>query len=408
MRRLSMAAGIAFRDWLHERSLSLCAVLALASMLGPLLILEGVKNGVINGMRARLLEDPAVLVMTPAGGAPEGGYTASFIAALGNLPGARFAVGRTRDIATDMTLTGPNGTILTVGMEPCAPGEPVLEHYRMPEPADGALPETVLSAPAAQGLQARSGALLTASLGRRTPEGRLESVSLRLRVAGVLPPEASGRRLGFLPLSLLEDMQDYRDYIAVPERGYAGRPRAEGERRYASFRLYAWDLDAVEALDRALAERGVESRTRAREIAGIRALETALTRVILCISLAVGVGFAAFTVSSVQGAVRRKDKMLAMLRLLGFTRAALIVYPLTQTALTALCGTALAGLVYLLTSVGIDAIFADQLQGAALTRLGLAEYLPAAGLTLLLSIAAAARASFRAASIEPSSVLREV
>ena len=408
MRRLKMAVSLAFRDWLHERSLSLCAVLALASMLGPLLILEGVKNGVISGMRERLLEDPAVLVMTPAGSVPEGGYTASFIAALGSLPGARFAVGRTRDIATDMTLTGPDGAMLTAGMEPCAPGEPVLEHYRMPEPRNGTVPEVVLSAPAAQGLKARPGAVLTSALGRRTPEGRLESVTLRLRVAGVLPPEASGRRLGFLPLPLLEDIQDYRDYIAVPGRGYAGRPRAEGERRYASFRLYARDLDAVEALDRALAERGVESRARTREIAGIRALETALTRVILCISLAVGTGFAAFTVSSVQGAVRRKDKMLAMLRLLGFTRAALVAYPLTQTALTALCGAALAGLVYLLTSLGIDAVFADQIQGAALTRLGPAGYFPAAGLTLLLSIAAAARASFRAASIEPSSVLREV
>lgn len=408
MRRIGLAAGLACRDWWHERSLSLCAVLALASMLGPLLVLHGVKNGVISAMRERLLQDPAVLVITPAGSAPEGGYAASLIARLGNLPGARFAVGRTRDIATDITLTTAAGTRLSVGMEPAMPGEPVLEHYKMPDPQDGPQPDIILAAPAAQQLGVTTGATLHAVLGRRTPEGRLESTSLSLHVAGVLPPEAAGRRIGFLPLSLLEDIQDYRDYLAVPRRGYAGRSRPEGERRYASFRLYARTLDAVETLATALAAQGIESRTRAREIASIRALESAITRVILVISLAVGAGFAAFTMSSVQGAVRRKDKMLAMLRLLGFSRPALMVYPLMQTLLTSTCGTGLAGILYLLVSFGIDSIFAVQSQGMAITRLGCGDYLATVGLTLLLTLAAAARTCARAASIEPSSVLREV
>lgn len=408
MQRLKMILNLASRDWLHERSLSLCAVLALASMLGPLLILQGIKNGVIDGMRERLLEDPAVLVITPAGSAPEGGYPASFIAGLRDLPGARFSVGRTRDIATDITLQTASGRMQSIGMEPCAPGEPVLEHYRMPVLKDGEIADLVLSSPAAQSLGVGVGDTVSASLGRHTPEGQLQSVTVRLHVAGVLPPEVSGRRMGFLPLSLLEDIQDYRDYIAVPERGYEGRERGSGERRYASFRLYARDLDAVEELAARLSSQGVESRTRAREIANIRALESAISRVILIISLAVGAGFMAFTFSSVQGAVRRKDKMLAMLRLLGFSRLGIIAYPLVQTMLTSLCGIALAGMVYLVVSLGIDRIFTGQLHGTALARLSPGEYLAAGTLTLLVALAAAARASIRAASIEPSSVLREV
>ena len=408
MQRLSMILRLAARDWLHERSLSLCAVLALASMLGPLLILQGVKNGVIDGMRERLLEDPAVLVITPAGSAPEGGYPASFIDSLRTLPGARFSVGRTRDIATDITLNTASGRMQSIGMEPCAPGEPVLEHYHMPVLRDGDIADIVLSSTAAQSLGVSAGDALTASLGRRTPEGQLQSVTIRLHVAGILPPEASGRRMGFLPLTLLEDIQDYRDYIAVPKRGYEGRERKDAERRYASFRLYAQDLNAVEGLAAHLAARGVDSRTRARDIANIRALETAISRVILVISLAVGAGFTAFTFSSVQGAVRRKDRMLAMLRLLGFSRTGIIAYPFIQTLLTSLCGIALAGIIYLLVSFSIDQIFAEQIHGAALARLAPGEYLAAGGLTLLIALIAAARASIRAASIEPSSVLREV
>ena len=45
--RLSIICGMALRDYWHERALSLCAVLALATVLAPLLILFGVRNGVI-------------------------------------------------------------------------------------------------------------------------------------------------------------------------------------------------------------------------------------------------------------------------------------------------------------------------------------------------------------------------
>ena len=164
----------------------------------------------------------------------------------------------------------------------------------------------------------------------------------------------------------------------------------------------------MEGLAAVLAERHVEARTKAREIAGIRQLSTAISRVILIISLAVGAGFAAFTLSSVQGAVRRKDKMLGMLRLLGFPRAALLLYPLAQTLLTACFGILAAGLLYLAVGLGIDRLFAEQSGGLTLCRLTPAEFAAAAALVLLLSALAAARASWQAANIEPSAVIREI
>ncbi len=51
MSRLMNAARLAAKDWLHEGTLSLCAVLALARMLAPVLVLEGVRGGVISAMR---------------------------------------------------------------------------------------------------------------------------------------------------------------------------------------------------------------------------------------------------------------------------------------------------------------------------------------------------------------------
>lgn len=59
--RFSIICGMALRDYWHERALSLCAVLALATVLAPLLILFGVRNGVISNLQERLLQDPATL-----------------------------------------------------------------------------------------------------------------------------------------------------------------------------------------------------------------------------------------------------------------------------------------------------------------------------------------------------------
>ncbi len=375
-------------------------------MLMPLLILQGVKDGIIASLREKLLSDPEVLIITPVGGGREGSYSASFIRSLQAIDGVRFAIGRTRDSSTDVILQHGDQPELMVQMEPCAEGEPVLERYGLPNPKDGSQPEIVLSLRAAQKLGVRQGDEIRAKLGRRTPQGKLEDTELPLRVAGVFPGTASGT-FGFLPLTVLEDIQDYRDSIAAPRRGFDGLPRTEA-RRYESFRLYARNLEAVEEISAALRQRDVETRTKSREIATIRALDAAISRIILLIACAVGAGFCAFTLSSVQGAVRRKDKMLGMLRLLGFSRHAIFIYPLTQTLLTACCGSLLAGSGYLAVSYAIDTLFAEQAGGYSICRLGLANYLLAAGIVILLSLLTAARASVQAATTEPSSVIREM
>lgn len=393
---------LAWRDWRHEFLLSLCAVLALASMLTPVLVLQGVANGVIDGMRSRLLQDPTVLIITPK--SDGGRYSGEFIAALAKLPGAAYAVGRTRDTATDITLI--NGAARSsIALEPASAGEPVLRRLGFAAPENGEQPQIVLSATAARALAAQTGSVLEARLGRRSPQGRLESQELKFVVAGILPAEAADRKMGFVALGLLEDMEDYRDYIAVPERGYAGDAR-EGEREYASFRLYARDLDAVEALARELERKNIETSTRSRDIAAIRILAGAINQVILIIAIAVGAGFAAFTLSSVQSAVARKRKMLGMLRLLGFARLPMLMYPVTQVMLTAIAGFLLSVLAYLGVAAVIARAFSGQ--GALACSLHWQNLAITGGAVLVLSLLGCVRAAWMAQAVEPSIVIRDV
>lgn len=402
--QIVQAMRLAFKDWKFESLLSLCSVLALTSMLTPILVLQGLKNGVIDGMRSRLLEDPSILIITPKSDA--GKFSKEDIASFARLPGARYAIGRTRETAADLSLLNPStGQRVSIALEPATEGEPVLVRYHLSAPASGQEPGIVLSSSAAQAIHASTGTKLQASVSRRTPQGRLESIPLILSVQGVLPVEAADRKMAFVALRLLEDIENYKDYIAVPERGFDGDPAA-GPRQYSSFRLYAESLDKVECLASHFSERKIEVITRAREIAGIRMLESAINQVILIISLAVGTGFVAFTISSVQSSVSRKRKMLGILRLLGFYRFPLMLYPVTQTILTAVTGFALSLGVYYCVAMAIQRAFASQ--GALSCQLTPGDISLIACSVFVLSLLACASAAFRAGSVEPSMVIREV
>ncbi len=393
---------LAWRDWTHEGLLSFCAVLALASMLAPILILQGLKNGVTEGMRERLLKDPTALVITPKSDA--GKFSPSFIEELARLPGASYAIGRTRETATDITLRHA-GKQAGISLEPSSPGEPVLKRCNIEAPKDGKTPELVLSASAAKSLGATTGSKISASLARKTPEGKLESLPMTFVVSAILPVQAADRKLAFAPLSLLVDMENYRDNIAVPSRNFAGgQPKTET--RFASFRLYAENLADVENLAAALEKQNIEVITHAREIAAIRSLEDAVNQVILIISLAVGTGFAAFMLSSSESSVRRKKRMLGMLHLFGFRKMPLMFFPLAQSLFTSVCGFMLSLCIYACVALAIADAFASR--GGLACSLAPANALSAFIATVLLAALAALRAARQTASLEPSTVIREI
>ncbi|WP_300775031.1 FtsX-like permease family protein, partial [uncultured Desulfovibrio sp.] len=102
-------------------------------------------------------------------------------------------------------------------------------------------------------------------------------------------------------------------------------------------------------------------------------------------------------------------RLLGLLRLMGFSTGALLLFPLAQSLLTALLGTALAGGIFLLAAQAVDHLFAGSLSGLESVCRLLPEHFAAAllivaGLSLLATIGPA----LRAGRIEPSEVIREV
>lgn len=101
MRTVARACLLALRDYAHEGLLSACSVLGLAAVLTPLLVLYGVKFGVVQTLTDRLLEDPRTLEISPV---TSGRYTPDYLARLAAHPDVSFVLPRTRSIAATMDL----------------------------------------------------------------------------------------------------------------------------------------------------------------------------------------------------------------------------------------------------------------------------------------------------------------
>ena len=77
------------RDYLHEWQMSVCFMLGLAAVLGPMMVLFGLKFGIVGGMLDQLIEDPQKREIRPVG---SGRYDAGWIAELWRRADVAFVV----------------------------------------------------------------------------------------------------------------------------------------------------------------------------------------------------------------------------------------------------------------------------------------------------------------------------
>ena len=385
--RLSIICGMALRDYWHERALSLCAVLALATVLAPLLILFGVRNGVIGNLQERLLQDPRNLEIVPVG---SGKYGKAFFEELRKRPDVGYVVPQTRAIAATIALLpasekkgGLPPNPVNVSLIPSGAGDPLTRRFA----GNAALKddEIILTAPAADKLGARAGTLLTGRVTRARGMTR-EQAETPLRVKAVLPLSALQKEAAFAPPSLAEDAETYRDGMGVPERGWDGTARGDGERLYPSFRLYAADLDGVASLRDFLGARNIDVYTRAEEIENVKMLDRSTTLVFGLICLAAGVGFLASTASNL---------------------VAIVCFPLVQALSTSALGMGLAFAIYAAVAGVINALFPLGAELGAVCRLSWAHVGGAVGIVLVLSLLTALPPSLSCGRLSPSEVIRD-
>ncbi|MBT2371610.1 ABC transporter permease [Pseudomonas fluorescens] len=398
--RGALVASLAWQDYRNDAWLSTCSVLALVAVIAPLLVLFGLKFGLVSSLTERLEHDPATREIIPLGG---GRFSGAFVEQLSQRGDVAFALPRTRQIAATADLSVDGSALVTVEMLPTAAKDPLLAGLPIPHGLD----QVVLSRTAAEKLGAKAGDWLQASFGRQVA-GRVEAQRTRVQVLNVLPLEAFARDGLFAPLGLLEAAEDYRDGRAVPALGWEGDAVGVTEQRvYPAFRLYARSLMDVEPLRVLFAGQNLLVSTQAQTIAQVQSLSRNLSIVFWIIAgLALAGAFAAIFAGAL-ASVARKRRELSVLRLLGFSTAGLLLFVVLQALYSASFAAVISAGLYGLAETGLNQLFV-QVPGEYASHLLAQHYGVALVAILGISAVAAMCGGWRVARIQASEGIRDV
>jgi putative ABC transport system permease protein len=387
-------------DFRYEWRISSVQVLGMASVLAPLLVLFGLKFGVIDTLQRRLLENPQVREIRPVG---SGRFGSEWFDRIARLPQVFFLIPRTRTIAATITLqqAGQDSEVLAE-LIPTRSGDPLLIGL---EPLSPAINQVILSAKSATTLGVTVGDHIDGVV-RRNRNQRQEIATLKLTVVDIAAEHLFPRDGIFANLDLLLAVEAYRDGFSWPELGWDGRSVPSTE-IFASYRLYVKELADVAVLRDRLRSEGLEVRTRVEEIEILQLLERNLSFIFWSIA---GIGITGYLISlaaSLWASVERKRADLSVIRLLGVGRSALVWFPVTHALLTSLFGIVVAfGATFGLGGL-LNVTFASSgSEGGMICRLLPTHLAQAAVGTLFCAVLPALLAGYWSTRIEPAEGLR--
>ncbi|MCP4486509.1 MAG: peptide ABC transporter permease [Gammaproteobacteria bacterium] len=403
MRQLINIIRLSFRDYSHEWRMSGCFIFALASVLAPMMILFGLKFGIVSTMVEGLVENPSNREIRPIG---SGRYTQEWIEDLRNRDDIEFIIPKTRALAATMQLKSETASrILSTELLATAEWDPLLAGM---EKLPINYSQVILSHGAAKKLKVGQGDQIDASLARQF-QGKRERVHLPLTVIDIASAAVTSRIVAFVSLNLLVATEQFKDGREVPGLGWPGDSDDARSRTFPSFRLYARSIYDVENIATKLEKQGVRIKANVAEIETVQSIDQNLSVIFWIIACVGAAGFAFSLGASLWANVDRKSKELSVLRLIGFGSFVIVLFPVLQSLYTGVLGWLTAVLVYLGFEQLINRFLAPRLNlHHSLCYLLTEHFFWALGLTLVTAIIAAILGGLRASAMEPSDGLRDV
>jgi putative ABC transport system permease protein len=390
---------LAARDLRFEWRLAACLLAGLAAVLAPLLVLFGLKNGVIERVRAELVENPMVRQITNTA---TRSFDAEFFARMAARADVAFVIGRARSLNAEASFSRdePGALQRLAEIVPTGPGDPLLRGITPPTPAQ-IVPQANFAARIGLAPGARVVLRVPAAAGR-------DPLVLRLVVSGIAPLAATGREAVLVHPDVARLVGAYIDQdlpaTATPADA-AALPFVAAE----GFRLHVRTLPDVITLDRALRAEDIPVASRADDVSALFGMDRALSLLFVMLAGLGGIGYVVSLGVSLYANVERKQRELSLLRLIGLRRSDLALFTVLQGAAIGLLGAAVAGGAALLMQGGLNAWWPLGDGGAAraaLSVIGPWHVAGAVGVSLAGAALAALAAGIRAANIQPAEGMR--
>lgn len=259
--------------------------------------------------------------------------------------------------------------------------------------ADGE-PAIPVAAPESAGLPAGARSVMTVQRGGY-------ALTLPVRVIATTPDD----RLR-LPVEVAAQLRTGAERRVFFD-GASGTLRLD-KQGYRGFRLYARSIYDVAALNQFFRAQGIEVVTQEGPIQQVAEMDRALTRLFLLVAVVGVTGAIAAMAASLIASVERKRAEIGMMRLLGFSRTAIFIFPIAQAAVVAFFATAFAVASFLALSEVINRVFAADLPlGERLCYLPANHLAWTFAITIAIAIASALLASQRATRIDPADAIRQ-
>jgi len=402
-KRLALLARLSLADLWHDRNVSLCMAASLVAVIAPLLLLFGLKHGVVSQLQQELLSDPRNLEVKMLS---SGHFDQAWLQRLQDRPEVGFAIGQTRSLNTQADLLGAHGRFAdNVEVIPTQAGDPLLAT----DLSELAPDQVILSERAAERLDAKAGDTLRLRVARRLNEVN-ERGERTLQVRAIVSSVRFARPAAFVSPELLMELEHYRDgYLVASLGASSGQALDTLNVSYARARVYARDIDSVAPLERWLNEQRIETASRLAEINSVKAINHVLGLIFSVIAGAALIGCIASLVGAFLANIDRKRRHLAVLRLLGFSSPAVSAYVVLQALVLSLVGY-LGGLgSYYLGSLLFDRLLvSSQATGAFICHITVWHGVVALLLAFLVAGLVALIGALRAIRIQPAESLREL
>ncbi|WP_372423393.1 ABC transporter permease [Salinarimonas chemoclinalis] len=397
-----VGAGLGLRAIQRDRTMVVFTAVALAAVLGPLLVLLGLKNGVVGALLQTLRNDSRSLEIVFRG---QSTITPAQYARIDALPGVGFLMPDIGSITASARFAADERSPLVSGQAwPTAAGDPLLPEGT---PTPG-LDEAILSAGLARRLGVEAGARILVLRERQSEAGAEDRLVIPVRVAGVAPTSAVAGERALLAWETIDALQAFIDGYAVPRYGVGGRDPAERPPGYVRIRLFASDLEAVGPLAAAMEAMDFAVTSRADEVSGVLKLDRDLATLFTLIASIGASGYLVSFWASLSASLAQRRRELSLVRLMGGSGGDLVAFALVQGIAIAIAGVVLAFSIFGLLALLINLRFAVEIAGAgpACFLTGLDILVAAAGSTLVVILVTAGLARFLV-RIAPSEVLHE-
>ncbi len=389
-----IAARLALADMRHDAGLFTGVALTVTAVLAPLLLLLGLKTGVIEHLVGGLRADPSTREIVLRGHMP---LPPEWFETMRKRPDVAFVAPRMRQLAQPVDV-GPAANPIrgtNADFVVSAPGDPLLGRAA----AGIAEGSVVLSQRLAQIGGFKIGDEINVWAIRRATTGN-QRIDARARVAGIAPPTASQNAVVYGPLSMAASLE------AFQERD-TGQTQAPAH-IFPSFRLYARDITDVATLERDLLAQSMEVRTEVGRIGWTLSIDRNLTTLFAVLTGCGAAGVAVTLAVSLWGNVARKRRALSLLRLLGLPARALVVVPLVQGGLVAAIGSLLGAGIALAVGAIINAAYGvAYLEGSQLCVIAPIHIVVTVASAILLALLASLIAVGPVLRIAPSEGMRE-